>query len=139
MDRETAPTPEGARTSTRDPEPTPSLDRRTLLHGTAVASGLLLAGCTSSKADSGTSLSVANVDFYENDEGFLEVAVVVSNPGNEPDSGTLLVHVKIDGDAQPRVREVSLDAHETKESTITYDTRFADVQNLNVNATIEDA
>ena len=147
MDRETPPTPERERASTRDPEtvPTrspklaPSLDRRTLLHGTAVAGGLLLAGCTSSKADEGTSLSVANVDFYENDEGFLEVAVVVSNPGNERDSGTLLVHVKIDGDAQPRVREVSLDAHETKEFTITYDTKFADVQNMDVNATIEDA
>lgn len=130
MDRETAPP--------RTPEMAPSLERRTLLHGTAVAGSLLLAGCMGSKADSKTSLNVANVDFYENDDGYLEVAAVVSNPGNEPGSGTLVVQVKIDGDAQPRVREISLDAHETKEFTITYDTKYADIQNMDVSATIED-
>ena len=120
-----------------DRRTTAALDRRTLLRGSAVAGTLLLAGCMGSKADSGTSLSVANVDFYENDDGFLEVAVVVSNAGNEPESGTLLVHAKINGDAQPRVREVSLDAHATKEYLITYDTKMADVQNMDVSAAIE--
>lgn len=129
MDRRTAPA--------RVRQTAATLDRRTLLHGTAVAGSLLLAGCMGSKADTGTSLSVANVDFYENDEGYLEVAVVVSNAGNQPDSGTLLVHTKINGDAQPRVREVSLDAHATKEFLITYDIKMADVQNMDVSAAIE--
>ena len=44
---------------------------------------------------------------------------------------------QIDDDAQPRVREVTLDAHATQEYTIEYDVKMADVQNLDVSATIE--
>lgn len=90
-----------------------------------------------SKSEQGTSLSTSNVEFYENDAGFVEVSVIVTNAGNDAESGTLLVHATINDDAKPRVREVSLDAHETKEITITYDVKMADVQSMSVDATIQ--
>jgi hypothetical protein len=115
------------------------MERRSLLRYGGVVTGVLLAGCTGSTADQGTTLSVANVDFYGNDAGFLEVAIVVSNAGNHPETGTLLVHATINGDARPRVREVSLDAHATKQYTIEYDVQMANVQNFDVTTTIEPA
>lgn len=113
------------------------MDRRTLLRRAGVAGGALLAGCMGSKPDQDTSLSVANVDFYENDDGFVEVAVIVTNAGNERESGTLLVHATVNGDAMSRVREVALDPHATQEVLVTYDVRMADVQSMSVDATIQ--
>lgn len=113
------------------------MDRRTLIRHSVGAGIALLAGCMGSTGAQEDTLSVANIDFYENDAGYLEIAVIVSNAGNTEASGTLLVHAKIDGDARPRVREISLDAHATREYTIEYDVKMADVSNLDVSATIE--
>lgn len=115
------------------------MDRRTLLRRSALAGTAFLAGCMGSSPEQGSSMSVANIDFYGNDDGFLEVSVIVSNPGNDPEDGTLIVTARIDGDAQPRVREVSLDAHETREVTITYDTKMDEIENMDISATIEQA
>jgi|GEM_PF-3060666 len=113
------------------------MDRRSLLRNAGLAGGVLLAGCMGSKSEQGSSLSTSDVDFYGNDDGFVEVSVVVSNAGNDAETGTLLVHATINGDAMPRVREVSLDAHTTKEVTVTYDVKMADVQNMSVDVTIQ--
>lgn len=115
------------------------MHRRSLLRNGAAAGAFLLAGCMGSGGAADDPLSVASVDFYENDDGDLEVSVVVSNAGNRAASGTLLVHAKINGDARPRVRAVSLDAHATREILIEYDVAMADVQNFDVSATIEPA
>lgn len=114
-------------------------DRRTVLRR-AVATGSLLsvAGCMGSKADQGTSLSKANTDFYENDDGRLELSVVVSNSGNAPESGLLLVHAELNGETYDRVREISLDAHATKEYLFTFDVKWTDVQSFSPNVTVQE-
>lgn len=115
------------------------MDRRTLLRRTlGTGSLLLLAGCMGSKSDTGNSLSTSNVDFYGNDEGYLELSVLVTNAGNQPESGLLLVHAKLNGQSHERVRNVSLDAHETKEYTITYDVKMENVESFTPNVTIQE-
>lgn len=115
----------------------PRTDRRTLLRRGAATGSLLLAGCMGSKADEGTSLSKANVDFYANDEGYLELSIIVTNAGNERESGLLLIHATLNGDSHERVREITLDAHATQEYLVTFDVKMENVTDFSPGVSIQ--
>ena len=101
------------------------MHRRTLL-GRAVATAgasLALAGCLRNGEDEDV-LAVADSEFDEDDDGYLQYVVTVSNPSDRAASGTLYVNSELDGNPITRVREVSLDPHSTRSFAITYDVQF---------------
>ena len=102
------------------------MQRRRLLRTTGAIGVAVLAGCTGSE-ESEFTLQVANREITESEDGNLVFIVTVSNPGNDAQTGTLYVSSQLDGEETVRVREVSLDAHETKQITVTYDVAYANV------------
>jgi hypothetical protein len=112
------------------------MDRRTVLRG----AGTLLIGATAGCLGSGEeefSLEVVNEDFGPGPDGEVTVTVTVSNLGNEPQSGTLYVTTEINDESLVRVREVTLDAHETQAFEIAYDQAYDDVTSLSVESDVE--
>ena len=104
----------------------------------AVGTAVTVAGCLGGDEESFT-LQVADADFGENEAGYLETWVTVSNVGNEPQKGTLYVNGDLNDDPTVRVREVSLDAHETRRYTVTYDTKMDDVSSYSLDVDLEPA
>jgi hypothetical protein len=104
------------------------MHRRTLLGRAAAAAGasLALAGCLDDGEDEDV-LAVVDTEFGEDDEGFLQYTVTVSNPSGRAATGTLYVNSELDGNPITRVREVSLDPHTTRQFTITYDVELAEL------------
>lgn len=118
------------------------MDRRTFLEkGTVVGAAALggsvsLVGCLG-RDDERFTLQIADADFGENDEGYLEAWVTVTNVGNERQTGTLYVNSKLNDEPITRVREVDLDAHRTAEYTVTYDVPWEDVRNYSLDPELE--
>lgn len=105
------------------------MKRRRLLRVGSALGLLAIAGCTGS-TEPAFKLRVSNQDIDRDDNGMLVLHVTVSNPGNTPQNGTLYVTSKLNGEDIVRVREVSLDAHETDRITIEYDVAMKDVDNF---------
>ncbi|MFW5924097.1 MAG: hypothetical protein ACOCSP_00705 [archaeon] len=112
------------------------MDRRSVLQGAVGLATVALAGCLGGDEEEFT-LNVVDYDFGENETGHLETTAVVSNTGNEPQDGTLYVRADVDDDSLVRVRDVSLDAHETREYAITYDIEMETVSNFSMDVEIE--
>ncbi|MGM0397445.1 MAG: twin-arginine translocation signal domain-containing protein [Halobacteriota archaeon] len=112
------------------------MNRRTFLIGATGLGGTALAGCLGREEDRFT-LSVADYNFDENDDGYLEAWATVSNVANEPQEGTLYFTGQLEDDTIVRVRDVALEAHRTREYTVTYDVLWDDVRNFSLDVEIE--
>jgi hypothetical protein len=112
------------------------MDRRSVLQGAIGLGTIALAGCLGDDEQDFT-LSVVDWDFGENDEGYLQTWAVVSNAGNNHQEGTLYVRADVNDDSLVRVRDVSLDAHKTREYTITYDILMEDVTSFSMDVDVE--
>ena len=114
------------------------MERRSLLRTVGVAGTTLVAGCLGGSSEEFT-LQVASQEIDQNEEGYVVVHVTVSNPGNEAQEGTLYVNAKLNDESLVRVRQVSLDAHETTEITVEYDVKYENVTSFAPKASIEPA
>ncbi|MFW6003655.1 MAG: hypothetical protein ACOCPT_04465 [Halanaeroarchaeum sp.] len=112
------------------------MDRRTFLMGAAGIGSTVLAGCLGREEDRFT-LRVVDYNFGENDDGYLEAWATVSNVGNEPQEGTLYFTGRLEDDTMTRVREVALEAHDTRDYTVTYDVRMDDVGDFSLDVDID--
>jgi len=112
------------------------MDRRTVLRGAGTLLIGATAGCLGSSEEEFT-LEVVHEDFGPGPNGEVTVTATVSNLGNEPQSGTLYVTTDINDESLVRVREVTLDPHETEAFEISYDQPYDDVTSLSVDAEIE--
>lgn len=112
------------------------LQRRRVLRAGGVIGGTLLAGCLGGGNEEFT-LQVADEDFGEGADGDLVVNVTVSNPGNQDQTGTLYVTTKLNGEETVRLRDVSLEAHETKRVTVTYDIKYQNVTEFSMQTDIQ--
>ena len=112
------------------------MDRRTVLRGTGTVLIGVTAGCLGS-GDEEFTLEVVNEDFGPGPNGELTVTATVSNLGNEAQTGTLYVTTEINEESLARVREVTLDPHETQTFEIAYDQAYDDVSSLSVDAEVE--
>lgn len=102
------------------------MQRRRLLRTGGVIGATLLAGCLGGESEEFT-LQVADQEIGQDAAGYLVLNVTVSNPGNEPQEGDLYVTASLNGEESVKVREVALDAHETKKITVTYDIEYMNV------------
>lgn len=102
------------------------LERRNVLRAGGVIGGTLLAGCLGQE-QTDFKLSKANSEFGENADGDLYLNVTVSNVGNERQSGKVFVTAEVNDEELVRVREVTLDAHQTTRVTFTYDVKYNNV------------
>lgn len=114
------------------------MERRSLLRVTGVLGASLLAGCMGSEGEE-FNLQVAAQDFGENEAGNLVFNVTVSNPGNTRQRGILEVSAKLNDENLVRVREVTLEAHETTEVSIEYDVKYENVTSFAPKASIRPA
>jgi hypothetical protein len=112
------------------------MNRRTFLASLTGVGTVALAGCLGSD-ESRFTLSVADYDFGENEDGYLEAWATVSNVGNERQAGTLYFHGDLNGEPLVRVRDVELDGHETRKYTVTYDVKWEDVRSYSIEVEIE--
>ncbi len=113
-----------------------SMDRRTVLLSAGTVAIGLTAGCLSN-SESEFTLRVVDQDFGAGPDENLTVWVTVSNPGNDRQRGTLYVTAQLNDDSTVRVREVTLDGHETTELVITYDIAYDDVNTFSLDASVE--
>lgn len=111
------------------------MHRRRLLRNAGVIGGTLLAGCMGDRSEEFT-LTTANTEFGENASGYLAYNVTVSNVGNHDQTGKLYVTATLNDEELVRVREVSLEAHKTKEVTITYDIKYENVTEFSPKAEV---
>lgn len=111
------------------------MHRRRVLLGTVGIGVTALAGCLTGKSP--FTLEVVHTDFGKGPDGNLQVRVTVSNVGNDPQQGVLYVRSTLNGDSNVRVRKLSLDAHATRDVTITYDVKYDDVSDYSPKATVE--
>jgi hypothetical protein len=112
------------------------MDRRTVLRGAGTVLIGVTAGCLGSGEEEFT-LEVVNEDFGPGPDGEVVVTATVSNLGNEAQSGTLYVTTEINDESLVRVREVTLDPHETQTFEIAYDQAYDGVTSLSVDADVE--
>lgn len=105
------------------------MNRRRLLRLGGSFGVLALAGCAGQNEEE-FKLSITNHDLDSNSEGYIVTNVTISNPGNSRQNATLYVTSKFDDRELVRVREVSLDAHETTQVTITYDVKLENVSSI---------
>lgn len=111
------------------------MQRRRLLRNAGVIGGTLLAGCMGDSSEEFT-LTKANAEIGQNASGYLTYNVTVSNVGNHDQTGKLYVTATLNDDELVRVREVSLEAHKTREISITYDVKFENVTKFTPKAEI---
>ncbi len=112
------------------------MERRTLLRDAGVAGAVLLAGCLGGGREEFT-MKVASQQIDQDEEGDLVLHVTISNPGNEKQTGTLYVTSKLNDEELVRVREVTLDAHQTTQVTIEYDVNYNNVTSFSPKTSIE--
>lgn len=113
------------------------MERRTVLKTTGTLILGLTAGCLGDD-EAEFMLRVVDQDFGPGPDGNLTVWVTVSNPGNERQSGTVYVTAKLNDESTVRVREVTLDAHETTEVSISYDVAYDDVNSFSLDASVNE-
>lgn len=112
------------------------MKRRTLLRRTgAVGATLAVAGCLRRSRDE-DALSIADSTITESDDGYLVYELVISNTADRKAEGTLYVNSELDGDAETKVRQVSLDAHSTTIVRIEYDIKFKNVTSFSPSSSI---
>lgn len=114
------------------------MHRRRLLRGVGLAGGTLLAGCLGGESEQFT-MQVTSKEIGQDSDGNLVFNVTVSNPGNEAQDGTLYVTAILNGNESVKLRDVSLEAHETKRITVTYDIKYENVTDFNPETDIEPA
>ncbi len=112
------------------------LQRRQLLRAVGVATSTLLAGCLVGESEE-FNLQIADQDFGEDADGKLVVNVTISNPGNQAQNGTLYVTSTVNGEETVRLREVSLEAHETKRVSVTYDVTYRNITEFSMQTDIQ--
>lgn len=112
------------------------MERRTLLRDASVTGAVLLAGCLGGGREEFT-MKVASQEIDQDEAGNLVLHVTVSNPGNDPQTGTLYVTAKLNDEELVRVREISLDAHETTQITIDYDVKYDEVSSFSPKTSID--
>lgn len=112
------------------------MNRRSFLAGISGAGTIALGGCLGGDEERFT-LNVVDYNFREDEDGYLEAWATVSNVGNEKQSGTLYIHGDLNGESLVRVRDVSLEAHETRDYTVTYDVKMDDVRSYSLDVEIE--
>lgn len=112
------------------------MERRSLLRTTGVVGATVLAGCLGGDSTEFT-LKVSGQEIDEDEDGYLVFHVTVSNPGNEAQTGTLYVNAKLNDESLVRVRQVSLEAHETTQITVEYDVKYDEVTSFSPKASIE--
>ncbi|WP_232687530.1 hypothetical protein [Halobacterium zhouii] len=106
------------------------MHRRTLLRGlTAAGSTLAVAGCLRRGYEE-DALRIQNTAIEETDDGYLSLAVTVSNIADRAVSGTLYVNSSMQETPRTRVRKVTIDAYTTTTVRVTYDVKFEDVTNF---------
>lgn len=102
------------------------MDRRTVLRGTGTLLVGLTAGCLGEE-DTDFQLRVVDEDFGPGEDGNLTVWITVSNPGNEAQSGIVYLSAEVNDESKVRTRTVSLDAHETTQIEIGFETPYDEV------------
>lgn len=112
------------------------MHRRRLLRGVGLAGGTLLAGCLGGGSEE-FNMQVTGKEIGEDGDGNLVFNVTISNPGNEAQDGTLYVTANLNGNESVKLRDVSLEAHETKRVTVTYDIKYLNVTEFTPEADIE--
>ena len=113
------------------------MERRTVLRATGTALLGLTAGCLGGE-ESEFMVRVVDQDFGAGPDGNLTVWVTVSNPGNERQSGTVYVTAELNDNSTVRVREITLDGHETAEIAIPYEEPFDDVNSFSLEASVDE-
>ncbi|MFW5965424.1 MAG: hypothetical protein ACOCY6_01725 [Halodesulfurarchaeum sp.] len=113
------------------------MDRRTLLQALGGTATVAIAGCLGGRSAQPFKLSVIESDFGEGPDGNLEVVVIVSNSGNEKQSGRIIVRSNLNEEPVVREEPVTLDAHETTTETITYDIAYENVSSFDVDESVE--
>lgn len=105
------------------------MDRRRVIRATGTLVLGLTAGCLGNQ-ESKFQLRDVDRDFGPGPNGALTVWVTVSNPGNEHQSGTVYVSAKVNDKSLVRVRDVSLEPHETTEVEVVYDVAYDNVSSF---------
>lgn len=113
------------------------MERRRVLRASGTVLLGLTAGCLGGE-ESEFMIRVVDKDFGAGPEGNLTAWVTVSNPGNERQSGTVYVTAELDGNSTVRVREVTLDPHETTEISISYERLYEDVNSFSLEASVDE-
>jgi hypothetical protein len=103
------------------------MQRRRLLQGAGAIGGTLLAGCLGESQTEFNLKQAGKPHFDANSDGYLYLNVTVSNVGNERQSGKVYVTAQLNDEELVRVREVTLDAHQTTRVTFTYDVKYENV------------
>lgn len=114
------------------------MERRSLLRTAGGLGAVVLAGCVGGGEEE-FSLQVATQEFGKNAEGNLVLNVTVSNPGNTEQSGILEVSATLNDRDLVRLREVTLEAHETTEVTIEYDVQYNNVTEYSPESSVRPA
>lgn len=112
------------------------MKRRSLLQVAGTLGAGVLAGCVGEGGEEEFNLQVAAKDFGENADGNLAFNVTVSNPGNTRQTGTLEISAELNDRDLVRLREVTLDAHETTEVSIEFDIRYDNVTSFSPEASV---
>lgn len=112
------------------------MNRRTFLLGATGAGTVALGGCLG-RSEERFTLRVADYNFEDNEEGYLEAWATVSNVGNEYQEGTLYISATLNDEPVVRDRNVALDAHQTRKYTVTYDVKWEDVRNYSLDAEVD--
>ncbi|MFB6268048.1 MAG: hypothetical protein ABEI31_10345 [Halodesulfurarchaeum sp.] len=96
-----------------------------------------LAGCSGGGGGGEFSLEVAHEEIGQSADGYLVFNVTITNSGNQAQRGTLYVTADLNGNQTVRVREVSLDPHQTTEVTIRYNVTYRNVTKFVPESSIE--
>lgn len=112
------------------------MHRRRLLRYAGLAGGTLLAGCMGAESES-FKLKVTDKEIGQDGDGNLVFNATISNPGNEAQEGTLYVTATLNGNESVKLRDVSLEAHETKRITVTYDIKYLNVTEFTADTDIQ--
>ncbi|MFW5922469.1 MAG: hypothetical protein ACOCRC_04125 [Halodesulfurarchaeum sp.] len=114
------------------------MDRRGVLCAAGTFVVGLTAGCLSDPEPE-FELRVVDQDFGAGPDGNLIVWITVSNPGNERQRGTVYVSADVNDESLVRVRDVTLEAHETTEVEIGYEVAYENVSSFSMDASVEPA
>lgn len=113
------------------------MERRRLLRLTGGLGASVIAGCVGQGGNEEFALKVANQEYGADEDGYLVFNVTVSNPSNHEQSGTVYLDAEVNGEDRVRVREVTLDAHETREVTVRFDVAFENVTSFSGSTSVE--
>ncbi|MFB6085971.1 MAG: hypothetical protein ABEJ84_04070 [Halodesulfurarchaeum sp.] len=114
------------------------MHRRSVLRAAGTVALGLTAGCLAD-SDPDFQLRVVDRHFGPGPTGNLTVTVTVSNPGNTRQSGMVYVRSEVNERSLVRVRNVTLEPHETVEIGLTYDVDYGNVTSFTVDASVEPA